>query len=506
IFAFNFVHGIGVDASKFNLTWTISQGSTIPTPNAGTDWFYLNSITGYCSGLTWENGWFYDPTNQLTAQTSIAQVTFGPPLNSTAGVCDATAWNISGNPFSTYGDPSDNWGFASSDGQNFSAPFQFDFCPTGGSGYIDTIHFYITTDGLSGGGYVPLRSCIDSFSYPIYIKNNISITPDPAEVCEIDSLQLDGGPLDVGDYLWTGDAGQVIVGATTRFPTIVDPGTYTVRKGDASCYFEDSLVVTGVTTIITALDPLPDQCVNDLDFTLPTRSANMPPVIGTWSGIGVSNDSIFDPTVGTQILIFTPDPGQCAPPEMATITVFDTAIVNIDSTICLGDSMTVGDTMYATPGMYTRVINTVNGCDSTVNLNLMVDDYQRSRIDTVLCPGESITVNGFVYNSTISTIDTFPAPSGCDSIVTIDIIAEDYQRRDIDTSLCPGESITVNGITYTTDTNLSDTFPAPLGCDSLVNIMITALDYQRRMVDTSLCPGESITINGVVYTTDSIRG
>ncbi|MEL6986413.1 MAG: hypothetical protein AAGK97_01170, partial [Bacteroidota bacterium] len=176
----------------------------------------------------------------------------------------------------------------------------------------------------------------------------------------------------------------------------------------------------------------------------------------------------------------------------------------IDTTLCPGESITVNGVIYDMATTTSDTFPAPMGCDSIVDIMITMEAYQRRMIDTTLCPGESITVNGVVYDMATSTSDTFPAPIGCDSIVDIMIIMEDYQRRDIDTTLCPGESITVNGVVYDMATTISDTFPAPIGCDSIVNINILFEDYQRRAIDTSICVGEAIIINGISYDMDTI--
>ncbi|MEL6989925.1 MAG: hypothetical protein AAGK97_19115, partial [Bacteroidota bacterium] len=161
--------------------------------------------------------------------------------------------------------------------------------------------------------------------------------------------------------------------------------------------------------------------------------------------------------------------------------------------------ISINGVVYTTDTNLNDTFPAPSGCDSLIEIDITFLDYQRRDLDTTLCPGQSVLVNGVTYSTNTNISDTFPAPMGCDSIVNIMIVAEDYLRRDLDTTLCPGESVTVNGVVYSSNTNLSDTFPSPAGCDSIVNIMIIATDFQRRMIDTTLCPGESITVNGVVY-------
>jgi hypothetical protein len=59
----------------------------------------------------------------------------------------------------------------------------------------------------------------------------------------------------------------------------------------------------------------------------------------------------------------------------------------LTETICSGDSFTVGTSTYNTSGTYTDVLTTLNGCDSTITLNLTVEDIN----STVTLAGVTLT-------------------------------------------------------------------------------------------------------------------
>lgn len=49
-----------------------------------------------------------------------------------------------------------------------------------------------------------------------------------------------------------------------------------------------------------------------------------------------------------------------------------TPVTNLDTTICFGDSFTVGSSVYTEPGFYSDTLQVFRGCDSIVNTNLTV--------------------------------------------------------------------------------------------------------------------------------------
>lgn len=62
-------------------------------------------------------------------------------------------------------------------------------------------------------------------------------------------------------------------------------------------------------------------------------------------------------------------------------------------TICDGDSIYIGGNVYTLAGDYTDTLVTINGCDSIIITNINVIDLNIIQNDTVICFGDSITLN-----------------------------------------------------------------------------------------------------------------
>ncbi|MEL6986545.1 MAG: hypothetical protein AAGK97_01855, partial [Bacteroidota bacterium] len=373
--------------------------------------------------------------------------------------------------------------------------------------------------GVTGGGL---------FFDPSVLTQTIYFTPDPSFCAALDSIEIiveeEVRPtFDADSLTFCTNEGIVSLPTTSNEgftgtwigAPITGGNQYNTAFGTQLIIFSpDAQFCSQFQGFLIQVDPLidpvfnliPTLCINSGIYPLQTISNAPSFIVGSWSGPGVTSN-LFDPSVtgiGTFRVYFTPaDPDECAATDSIDIVVDPLGILDTVAVICEGETFNINGVDYVRDTILSDTFPNGMSCDSVVNLNLTVLDYQRETIDTTICAGEQITVNGIAYTSDANIIDTFSAPIGCDSIVTLNLIVEDYQRRDIDTVLCPGESITVNGTVYSTVTNTNDTFPAPMGCDSLVSIMITFDDYQRRDIDTTLCPRESITVNGVVYNSDT---
>lgn len=185
-----------------------------------------------------------------------------------------------------------------------------------------------------------------------------------------------------------------------------------------------------------------------------------------------------------------------------------------NSTICYGDSITVNGTVYdANNPSGTEVIpGATSACDSTVTINLTVLPQLTGDVTMTLCNGDSLVVNGTTYNSgnpTGTEVFTGVGTYGCDSTVTINLSFSSSVGSSINTTICDGESIVVNGTTYdASNPSGVEVFQnvGPGGCDSTVTINLTALPPVTGSETSTICNNESITVNGTVYDASNPTG
>jgi gliding motility-associated-like protein len=95
--------------------------------------------------------------------------------------------------------------------------------------------------------------------------------------------------------------------------------------------------------------------------------------------------------------------------------------------ICHGDSFTFGGTAYTTTGNYPFTFQTINGCDSTVTLNLTVNPVYTQNIQADICQGDSYNFMGQTFNQTGVYPIVLNTVAGCDSIITINLTVHNPQ-------------------------------------------------------------------------------
>ena len=162
--------------------------------------------------------------------------------------------------------------------------------------------------------------------------------------------------------------------------------------------------------------------------------------------------------------------------------------------ICDGDSIVVGTSVYDTAGTYTDTLNASNGCDSIVYTYIVMSPPIIWQQAFSICDGDSVVVGISVYDAAGNYIDTLTAGNGCDSIVytNVSISSIIWNQTYL---ICDGDSIVVGSSVYDTAGAYMDTLNAANGCDSIVHTYI-AVDQNTSSYDT-LSVTASIVWNGI---------
>jgi len=258
---------------------------------------------------------------------------------------------------------------------------------------------------------------------------------------------------------------------------------------DSTVFVEVVFLSGASSTIDTTLCPGESITVNGTEY-----DSGMPSGSETFTGMGFCDSVVF-----------------------VNVTFFDEAITVIDSTLCPDGFIIVeGTTCDIGNPSETFVLNgqSFNGCDSTVIVDLEFFPDAINNIDTTLCIGESVIIEGVAYDETNmsgSFTSSDPGFHGCDSTIVITVDFFPVSENTIEETLCFGGSLTINNTDYDAD-NPTDTIVLSGAsfhdCDSTIYVYLDFHPEATGSLDTTLCPGESITINGTIYdetTTDGVE-
>ncbi len=205
--------------------------------------------------------------------------------------------------------------------------------------------------------------------------------------------------------------------------------------------------------------------------------------------------------------------------------------IKVDTTVSImaGESYTFGSKQLTEPGTYTETYPSTQGCDSIVQLTLIVEEPTVSITSNgPICEGQTLTIsvtsNYYTENSlhwfgpnnftqdggfelTISNAkasdagkytvktDMYPGSSSLEEIASIPV--EIYRMKNTDTTVTIqyGESYTFGSRQLTTPGTYTETYPSAQGCDSTVQLTLIVEDPNISISDNGpLCEGETLTI------------
>ena len=242
----------------------------------------------------------------------------------------------------------------------------------------------------------------------------------------------------------------------------VDPEiiTFTWTQQDAC---GNETVVAQIVTVLklqATIDPQGPFCESDEIITLTAT-----PPGGIWTGDIVGDT--FDPTQGPglyEVIYHYTDSTGCEAFDTISIEVIPHVEEDFAKSICSGDSVWINGVPYFAQGIYHDTIpnGAFNGCDSILNIDIIILEHSTNPIFETICAGDEIIINGTEYDATGIYSDTLfdAAANGCDSILTIEIDVLPLEEKEMDVTICENESIIINGREYDTTGVYIDTITA----------------------------------------------
>lgn len=194
--------------------------------------------------------------------------------------------------------------------------------------------------------------------------------------------------------------------------------------------------------------------------------------------------------------------------ENLKIKVSVPSVNNLTKDLCIGQSLMVNGNSYneTNPtGKEIIVGASFAGCDSIINVKLSFVNTVVENLNKTICPDASITVNGKIFDkNNTSASFSFPGGSsaGCDSVLNVSINFYPINTGNIIQTLCKGDKLVINGKTY------DESNPAGMetlggkswsGCDSLVNIQLSFLPQANYFYKDTLCKTDIVIVNGKQY-------
>ena len=168
----------------------------------------------------------------------------------------------------------------------------------------------------------------------------------------------------------------------------------------------------------------------------------------------------------------------------------------IDAKICKGGEYNQNGFKESREDVFTRIEKSVIGCDSVIKLNLSYyPEIDTTVINAQICPNSVYTQNGFdekkegIYHRTEKSIN------GCDSVVELRLLVKDVLSDTVTVSICQGETYNYNGKSLGVG-EYDYKYTTSFGCDSLVRLNIVENPKHNTTIYESIICGESYNFYG----------
>lgn len=241
-----------------------------------------------------------------------------------------------------------------------------------------------------------------------------------------------------------------------------------------SCPDNDQVVVT--------VNPIP---------LIPTNVAICNGQIYNFQGQAYSNTGVYT--------VMTTDAQGCQTNNQLTLTVNPNLSSTVNESICQGSSISFNGQNYSSAGSFPVTLTSLTGCDSIVTLNLTVNPAPVTQLNESICSGSSFTfgnqnlIQSGQYSQTLQTV------AGCDSIVNLNLVVNPVLTSIQNTTICQGESVLFSGQSLSNAGLYSDTLQTISGCDSIINLNLLVNPLPSIPIISNNgpveCPGDLVTLS-----------
>ncbi|MDH4472963.1 MAG: GEVED domain-containing protein [Fluviicola sp.] len=194
----------------------------------------------------------------------------------------------------------------------------------------------------------------------------------------------------------------------------------------------------------------------------------------------------------------------CTNSNTASVTLLAPTSSSSTVTACGSYTWAQNSTTYTTSGAYTAVIPNAAGCDSTITLNLTINQPTSSTVTVAACGSYTWAENTTTYtvSGSYPVVLAGANAAGCDSTVTLNLTINQPTSSSVTVAACGSYTWAENTTTYTA----SGSYPVVLagananGCDSTITLNLTINQPTSSSVTEVACGSYTWAENGTTYT------
>ncbi len=186
----------------------------------------------------------------------------------------------------------------------------------------------------------------------------------------------------------------------------------------------------------------------------------------------------------------------CDSSTQLNINALPVYLQNQSNTICQGDSVQFGGQFLTNPGQYIDTLSTVSGCDSVIQFTLNVLNVFSTQDTAAICQGDSLFFGNQFLSQAGNYNFLFQTSGGCDSLVDLNLIVNpNFQTFDT-LQICSGDSLLFQGNYLSSAGDYQANLSSVQGCDSTLLLHLNVFPVHQLVDSLSICSGDSVQFGG----------
>ncbi|MGI6409772.1 MAG: hypothetical protein ACOX0V_00840 [Bacteroidales bacterium] len=172
------------------------------------------------------------------------------------------------------------------------------------------------------------------------------------------------------------------------------------------------------------------------------------------------------------------------------LIVYPTYTETLNVEICEGEYYEFAGQNLSESGEYSHSFESIFACDSIVNLNLTLNPITITNLYEEICEGDTYFFNNEELSEAGEYQMLIENIYACNDITNLNLEVNPNYNIILNKQICEGDSYEFDGITYLENTNITKTFTSFYGCDSIINLNLEFVELFEINLNESICEGE----------------
>lgn len=190
----------------------------------------------------------------------------------------------------------------------------------------------------------------------------------------------------------------------------------------------------------------------------------------------------------------TNSPTSCPDNDTVTVTVNPVISSTTNASVCQGGSYLYAGQSFSAEGTYPITLQSMYGCDSIATLNLTLYPLSSTILNEAICQGSTFSFNGQNIGDAGQYTQILQSQDGCDSTIVLNLSINPVLNTTINQTICASETFTFFGQNLNSSGTYSQILQTTSGCDSVVVLVLTVTPLpEAPLIDSNspvLCPGD----------------